>query len=1060
MKTTIDLDQFNEKHILIGLGGTGGKILRQFRKRMFMEYPKTEIDKMPLGFIYLDSDAADLDAEWNDIGIDYSIDTTGRVNIKSAEFDKLKKNISSFKGIEPWFGEPSEWNGLNLNAPNGASQRRRIGRTYFASHLQEPGNLNYIHTLNRIFYDCDDKLQKNKTTFHIFSGISGGTGSGTIIDVVAQISKGYPKDSNTLIYLVLPETNNPRNAGKNQAGYYYANAYACLAELNAISLNSNKEIDVSEQTSLFYQPYDISGNFLKVDERIKAKFDNCYLFQDVNEKGKTYDIDEQVPKIISDFVYQSVFYLNGGEASEAIQKLTENKSEGLERDEYSNKLERSASFASAGIMRIALPDEEITNFFSNTIILNSLYQIKYNNWKNDIGYDDSKRSDDISKYLKIEGKGNKKEDWKLRLNYLSLDNVVQASDIALNVKTIDNEWATVSSGFLKNAVSRLKSKQTKTPLADLWNSYSKYSDEQFRGCGVKKWWNQKEVEKVASAIFDEVIHVDIYKMWLGDKNTPSELSLTQAKELLSDLTELFDKISDEANEEIRKLTNEKFDSKTSKYSIKGCLNEYTTLTKEYAGISFLGAVIFDKQEKILQKANTFAYMYYRYTAELEAYGFSKKLILVLKKKTNDLYTAIEELLIKIDSAIKESEKTTTPLQKKYLDKSSTTSSENVYVQYIDISENIKKIYTESFIKQEDILQKEAYEIRSSMAKKIKNNDFIKLNDALKSEDFKNKFLYDTKFRIPLIQDQLIVNNKIEKKESFVNNNVLRYLKNLNTVDFKNKMKELHDFSLINCVLDPLQSTISKYGIKPIVEQIFVLSIPDFQEDSVFHKDVIEIISSYIKGVKPTVVKSINENEIVLFKISKEMPLRTFNHVNKLYNEYKKRKDGNQFSEARLTLHTEGDGGQLPLLTPLDGEEYKIYKGEIFVEEYLPLLLLGLGMNIVKKELVPSLGEECYLISAPSLSEEDLVLVKKLLLCKDAMFENKALVDTLLRKRVDEKLMDKSAYFLRPAKDKLIDMISNGVLNNILTTECDNDKNSTEFKIIRKAAQTVIGKLKA
>ena len=228
---------------------------------------------------------------------------------------------------------------------------------------------------------------------------------------------------------------------------------------------------------------------------------------------------------------------------------------------------------------------------------------------------------------------------------------------------------------------------------------------------------------------------------------------------------------------------------------------------------------------------------------------------------------------------------------------------------------------------------------------------------------------------------------------------------------------------------------------------------------IFRAKFISDIQAEIKGGL-TIVESVNENEIVLFKVSKEMPLRTFNHVNKLYKEYKKRKEGNQFEEARLTLHTEGEGSQLPLLTPLNDEEYKIYKNEIFIKEYLPLLILGLGMKIVNKELLPSVGEECYIISASSALDDDLVLGKKLLLCKDEMFTNKSLVESLLISKVDEKLKDKSAYFLRPAKDKLIEIISNDVLNKILSTECGNDKNSSEFEIIRKAAQTVIQKLKA
>lgn len=41
-------------HILIGLGGTGGKILRAFKMRMFEEFPnKEEREKQPVSILYV-----------------------------------------------------------------------------------------------------------------------------------------------------------------------------------------------------------------------------------------------------------------------------------------------------------------------------------------------------------------------------------------------------------------------------------------------------------------------------------------------------------------------------------------------------------------------------------------------------------------------------------------------------------------------------------------------------------------------------------------------------------------------------------------------------------------------------------------------------------------------------------------------------------------------------------------------------------------------------------------------------------------------------------------------
>lgn len=39
-----------ENHILIGLGGTGGKVLKAFRKRLFQEYNDDERSRLPIPF--------------------------------------------------------------------------------------------------------------------------------------------------------------------------------------------------------------------------------------------------------------------------------------------------------------------------------------------------------------------------------------------------------------------------------------------------------------------------------------------------------------------------------------------------------------------------------------------------------------------------------------------------------------------------------------------------------------------------------------------------------------------------------------------------------------------------------------------------------------------------------------------------------------------------------------------------------------------------------------------------------------------------------------------------
>ena len=71
-------------HLLIGLGGTGGKILRAMRKRIYEEFGSKELTgNTHLGYIYVDSDERDLkdDASWQYMGNDVSLSPSEKVNI-------------------------------------------------------------------------------------------------------------------------------------------------------------------------------------------------------------------------------------------------------------------------------------------------------------------------------------------------------------------------------------------------------------------------------------------------------------------------------------------------------------------------------------------------------------------------------------------------------------------------------------------------------------------------------------------------------------------------------------------------------------------------------------------------------------------------------------------------------------------------------------------------------------------------------------------------------------------------------------------------------------------
>ena len=55
-------------HLIIGLGGTGGKVLREFRRRVFEEYGERNLENPKNGeyfeYVYVDSSESDLNERW------------------------------------------------------------------------------------------------------------------------------------------------------------------------------------------------------------------------------------------------------------------------------------------------------------------------------------------------------------------------------------------------------------------------------------------------------------------------------------------------------------------------------------------------------------------------------------------------------------------------------------------------------------------------------------------------------------------------------------------------------------------------------------------------------------------------------------------------------------------------------------------------------------------------------------------------------------------------------------------------------------------------------------
>lgn len=286
-----------ENHIIIGLGGTGGSILRAFRKRLFVEFKKDERRSLPLGYVYVDSSAEMMDPNdpsWKILGENAQIGKDSQLFIRGASLKDQLDNVDSYPGIKNWIGNRRIWDNIvgNVADDGAAAQRRRLGRFLFSCKAAE-----FLAILQNQVDGVRKKTGQNDVTFHIFAGLAGGTGSGSVIDTIAQVRKIYRSNIGSglkfkiFVYVLVPEQAPKPGWDK---GYYHANGYAALLELNALSVGA-------------FKPHDVTGQSDRIDlEGTGDFFNGCYLFTNTNENGVIVDTKEQLPNIVSDFLFQKL----------------------------------------------------------------------------------------------------------------------------------------------------------------------------------------------------------------------------------------------------------------------------------------------------------------------------------------------------------------------------------------------------------------------------------------------------------------------------------------------------------------------------------------------------------------------------------------------------------------------------------------------------------------------------------------------------------------------------------------------------------------------------------
>lgn len=512
------LSSDNPNYLLIGLGGTGGKILKEFKKRLFREHPD-DMERAKLipaiEFLYIDSTEEMMnknhkDKDWRVLGKDATFTQNEFLLIKPGEnsVSQILDNIDNYPGLRHIVK-----NGEAMRATLGqigaaAGQKRRAGRIMFASNASR-----YLSAIEGKYISLRNRTKKDSLHIFIFTGLAGGTGSGSIVDAVCQARKKYPS-ADIDVYAMVPELNIPP---KFDTGRYQQNGYAALRELSALNVPYG------------WRPSDVLTGEEHINlgntEGQKKQF-GLVLFSNVNENGIVVPtITPVLHRLVADTVYFNIFLQNNQTTQDYFRSWScENRDDYLV--EYSTKSrkgdlvpKRTKAVSTFGIKRIVYPENRIMEHMSYTLSQRVIWQMHYNNFKEEgEGFVNEPVHKDYSEFTKNEG--NLRE-WRLDDRHLMLEERILDTDKKFD--DFQTFWNNVT-GFYNYADAKAADSE---PVRFLEQYCEDQFQHQFRlKQGVEDYYKDKSADRVMREQAEHIvesIEKHLYTRWYEGKYSMADL---------------------------------------------------------------------------------------------------------------------------------------------------------------------------------------------------------------------------------------------------------------------------------------------------------------------------------------------------------------------------------------------------------------------------------------------------------------------------------------------------------------------------------------------------------
>ena len=342
----------NTVSILIGLGGTGVDCIREIKTQVYSRIEPdggedaTVARYRHIRFLGVDADNANVSQDANP----EDKKTAETLSLSESEAFTLAgkgitlKVVKQARDVYTQYAWVSDKIEQSVMEGSGAGGVRQVGRFLLMTKADD-----FMTKLQNLISDAKIGLQSPEVVVHIFSGMGGGTGSGTFLDVcymVREVIKNEPK-AYVCGYFFMPDVNVAHVRSNNVKQYIPLNGYAAMQELDYC-------MNIEKNHGKFRQEY-TGGKLIDWD---RAPVDYCHLISAQDNNGNVrQDAYNYAMKVTSEYVFE--FLVKTAHLNSEKVKIGE-----LEKDK---KYGYFINYLSIGASSAVVPLKEINTYLATRL---------------------------------------------------------------------------------------------------------------------------------------------------------------------------------------------------------------------------------------------------------------------------------------------------------------------------------------------------------------------------------------------------------------------------------------------------------------------------------------------------------------------------------------------------------------------------------------------------------------------------------------------------------------------------------------------------------------------